>query len=410
MSCSSLPVMMYHYVSNFKDPISVSPARFEEHCRVLAEAGWRGVTLAEAEAYFLRGEKLPEKSCLFTFDDGFLDNYVHAWPILRKYGHAGVIFATIDRIGQGDGAGQADAGQGGGIARGEQYSPNNNGECRPTLADVWAGKCRKEDLPPVDAPMRPMEGPNGPLGYARRHDLFISWEEARRMEAEGMAVAAHSRRHDSVFAGPCYKAEEFACPGEQRRTFYHARHADLWGLPCLKKAPSLANPAFLPDTAFVDELRKLVPQDEARAWAFFQSEAGRERLAALAARYSKPSTGKKGRLDLAGVYESPQDRRARVLDDFMHCREALQQGLGHSVKTFCWPWGAYDDLALELGQEAGFELFFTTEYGVNPPASPLRIKRFKAKDKEAAWLLDRVKLYARPLLGRLYTTLRNLTS
>lgn len=88
----SLPVVTYHYVNNGNVKLNTPPSHFEDHCRVLAENGWRGVRLDEAEAFLLHGESLPRKSVLLTFDDGYLDNYVYAWPILRKYGHKGVIF------------------------------------------------------------------------------------------------------------------------------------------------------------------------------------------------------------------------------------------------------------------------------------------------------------------------------
>ena len=163
---------MYHYVSRFPGAIAVSPDQFEDQCRGMAEHGWRGIGLDEAEAFLLKGAPLPPRSLLITFDDGYLDNYVYAWPILRKYGHKGVVFAVTERV-------EAEK------------------KCRPTLADVWEG-LPPSSLPPVDAPMH-----DTPFGYQVRRDMFFSWEEARHMESSGvMAVAAHSARHLAVFAGP----------------------------------------------------------------------------------------------------------------------------------------------------------------------------------------------------------------
>ena len=164
MSAYSLPVLMYHYVSRFPGAIAVSPEHFEDQCRGMAEHGWRGIGLDEAEAFLLKGAPLPPRSLLITFDDGYLDNYVYAWPILRKYGHKGVVFAVTERM-------EAEK------------------KCRPTLAEVWEG-LPPSSLPPVDAPMH-----DTPFGYQVRRDMFFSWEEARHMESSGvMAVAAHSAR------------------------------------------------------------------------------------------------------------------------------------------------------------------------------------------------------------------------
>ncbi|NOV02918.1 polysaccharide deacetylase family protein [Paenibacillus sp. LMG 31457] len=41
-----------------------------------------------------RSEKSPEKPVLLTFDDGYLDNYEEAMPILAKYGFPATLFVS----------------------------------------------------------------------------------------------------------------------------------------------------------------------------------------------------------------------------------------------------------------------------------------------------------------------------
>ena len=98
LKCSSLPVLTWHSVCDAPYTLCFPVALFEEHCRVLAEKGWFGVGLEQAEDFFLHGRELPPRSFLITLDDGYLDNYVYAWPILRKYGHKAVIFPVVERI------------------------------------------------------------------------------------------------------------------------------------------------------------------------------------------------------------------------------------------------------------------------------------------------------------------------
>ena len=93
MSAYSLPVLMYHYVSRFPGAIAVSPEHFEDQCRGMAEHGWRGIGLDEAEAFLLKGAPLPPRSLLITFDDGYRSNYTLAYPILQKYSMKATIFA-----------------------------------------------------------------------------------------------------------------------------------------------------------------------------------------------------------------------------------------------------------------------------------------------------------------------------
>ena len=58
---------------------------------------------------------------MLTFDDGYLDNWVFVWPLLRKYGMRATVFVTADFI-------------------------EPDGPPRPTLEDVWGGKIRMEEL------------------------------------------------------------------------------------------------------------------------------------------------------------------------------------------------------------------------------------------------------------------------
>ena len=385
MSAYSLPVLMYHYVSRFPGAIAVSPEHFEDQCRGMAEHGWRGIGLDEAEAFLLKGAPLPPRSLLITFDDGYLDNYVYAWPILRKYGHKGVVFAVTERM-------EAEK------------------KCRPTLAEVWEG-LPPSSLPPVDAPMH-----DTPFGYQVRRDMFFSWEEARHMESSGvMAVAAHSARHLAVFAGPEWgpvnrhdrhqkpasaleaAGQRFHVPGTRANTFNAVDFPEVWGLPRFKERPFLYSRAFIPSPDLVAAVQRHVPQEPAEARAFFQSAGNVAVLETLVAGFSP------GRL---GTLESEAARRSRVHEELGACAETLRRELGHPVRSLCWPWGSGSGVALEEGRKAGFSVFFTTRMGANPPAASEAVHRFKVRDAGWSWLRLRLEIYSRPWLARLYGACR----
>lgn len=91
---AQVPILMYHHLSeDVTNSEMVSPAQFEAHIRALSEAGYTGVSFDELQAYVLRGEPLPEKPVVITFDDGYESNYTLAYPILQKYGMKATIFA-----------------------------------------------------------------------------------------------------------------------------------------------------------------------------------------------------------------------------------------------------------------------------------------------------------------------------
>ncbi len=92
------PILAYHSVHpDRQDVINVTPARFAQHMQWLADRGYRGVSLREYRAAQARQEDA--KLVAITFDDGYLDNRIHAWPILEKLGFTATIFVVPSRVG-----------------------------------------------------------------------------------------------------------------------------------------------------------------------------------------------------------------------------------------------------------------------------------------------------------------------
>lgn len=96
----SVPVLMYHHVSPAEGMISVSPVNFEDQLKWLSRRGYRSLSCDEFAAH-LAGEPVPRRSVLITFDDGYLDNWVYAYPLMKRYGFHGVIFLVTSWIGDG---------------------------------------------------------------------------------------------------------------------------------------------------------------------------------------------------------------------------------------------------------------------------------------------------------------------
>ena len=101
MSAHALPILMYHHVSPAPGLVTISPQNFAQQMAWLARSGYHTASCADLE-HFLRGKVLPRRSVMLTFDDGYLDNYVHAYPILRRHGLHAVVFAVTDWIGNGE--------------------------------------------------------------------------------------------------------------------------------------------------------------------------------------------------------------------------------------------------------------------------------------------------------------------
>ncbi len=82
----------------------------------------------------------------------------------------------------------------------------------------------------------------------------------------------------------------------------------------------------------------------------------------------------------------PAEMRQEVLE----CRQALEQKLGHPVRTFAYPVGQAQHIGLDVVyavRDAGYEWALTTTYGINTPQTdPLLLKRIEA-DVDQHWLV-----------------------
>jgi len=101
---SRITILMYHMIS---EPLSeresrytCAPSKFRSHIKQLVENGTHFVSLEDIARHLIDDLPLPNSSVAITFDDGFMDNYENAFPILKEYGVPATIFLTTGMIDQ----------------------------------------------------------------------------------------------------------------------------------------------------------------------------------------------------------------------------------------------------------------------------------------------------------------------
>lgn len=103
-----MPILLYHRVVPVlpeHDPFQncTSVTTFESHLRWLATRGYGSLPLSELAELWGPGtgnrRSSPHRSVVITFDDGYRDNYLYAWPLLKRYGFTATIFLVSDAIG-----------------------------------------------------------------------------------------------------------------------------------------------------------------------------------------------------------------------------------------------------------------------------------------------------------------------
>ncbi|CZE49086.1 polysaccharide deacetylase family protein [Campylobacter geochelonis] len=94
-------VLMYHMISRHLpknkskfNRLRVKPNEFEKQLCWLKKNGFSSYTLSE----LILLEKIPLKSVVITFDDGYKDNFTNALPLLQKYGFKATIFIVNNRF------------------------------------------------------------------------------------------------------------------------------------------------------------------------------------------------------------------------------------------------------------------------------------------------------------------------
>jgi peptidoglycan/xylan/chitin deacetylase (PgdA/CDA1 family) len=99
-------ILMYHRVMNENDRekeylqpgLYVSRKIFEKQIAFLSKK-YNLIRLKELTDLITGKHHIPSSSLVITFDDGWRDNYLRAFPILKRHGAPAVIFLTTDFIG-----------------------------------------------------------------------------------------------------------------------------------------------------------------------------------------------------------------------------------------------------------------------------------------------------------------------
>lgn len=83
-----VPIIMYHAVSDIPEiqgDYVISPAELASDLKYLAENRYSFVFVKDLVDFVNGNTALPEKSIVLSFDDGYYNNYLYAYPLLKKY-------------------------------------------------------------------------------------------------------------------------------------------------------------------------------------------------------------------------------------------------------------------------------------------------------------------------------------
>jgi peptidoglycan/xylan/chitin deacetylase (PgdA/CDA1 family) len=92
--------LLYHHVSDNGDGnrYYVSVATFRAQMKALHDWGYTAITVHDLVEVLTNGGELPSRPVVITFDDGNLDIYQNAFPIMHELGFVGTAYIVASRL------------------------------------------------------------------------------------------------------------------------------------------------------------------------------------------------------------------------------------------------------------------------------------------------------------------------
>ncbi len=102
----TVPIFMFHHIGDLpagadavRRDLTVSAADFDAQLGYLKSAGYHPVTQTQLFKALFMGVGLPAKPVLITLDDGYLDIFTRALPILVKYDFPATFYIITGKVG-----------------------------------------------------------------------------------------------------------------------------------------------------------------------------------------------------------------------------------------------------------------------------------------------------------------------
>ncbi len=100
----SIPILVYHSVGRDCAPAyrrwMVTERELDAHLSALSQRGYRSITVADLALLRSRGQLVPPRTCLITFDDGLQDFSEAALPVLAARKFAATLYVATGFVGK----------------------------------------------------------------------------------------------------------------------------------------------------------------------------------------------------------------------------------------------------------------------------------------------------------------------
>lgn len=309
-----IPIFYYHSVAPRKDPrwyksyLTFELKYFTDLLRYLKTLNFEFLYLDEYFQIKNNQHQKKKKQILLTFDDGFLDNYVYIFPLLKKYGAKATIFVNPEFVQ-------------------ELEKPREVSE---------PGRYRAQES----------------LGY-------LSWAEMKEMESSGLVdIQSHSLTHTKYYTSD--RIINFHNPGSDylnpisnlfpdRKPYYildkEFKNLIPYGTPFFEEKPALIAKKVDINQSFVDECVKALKETD---WQSYDFEKSLVKVSPIYEEYVKNDT-------IIVDRESEQQYIERVKHELTRSKEIIESKLDKVISHCCWPSGGYNETCHKIAREVGYK-------------------------------------------------------
>ena len=204
----ALRVLNYHSVSVAADyckaAIAISPQLFDAHLTLLAKH-YQVISIDEGINCLIHGDPWPERAVCITFDDGYADNYLVAYPMLRRHGLTATFFVVSDVVLERRAfwvgwlqraiARSSPTRAAAALAISIPSSSNYEGHCQ-ALADCLSLRINVMSNAERDAYLKEIARALAiPPPDAAPSDFMMTLAQLRELYAGGMSIGSHSMTH-----------------------------------------------------------------------------------------------------------------------------------------------------------------------------------------------------------------------
>ena len=337
---------MYHQVNDLSN---TSLSLLDKHFELIKKQKLTTLTAADVKQYTNEKKKLPKNSILITFDDGYYDNYLNVFPLLKKYNFKATFFINSAFIKE-----SAD---------------------RATTIIKESGAANQEIIE------------NYYKGADITSDQYMTWEEMREMQQSGLCdFELHSHTHKLAFATLELRGfvenEKFS--GEALHVYNGKPKV---GYPMLRTRGETTIRKLIPKEEFLDAVKKLYEEKKGLKPSKLKKELGE-----FIKNYADASTT-----------ESSEGAKGRIVNEIHKNQEELYKHLGKQPVAYAWPYGHKSEFGRGIIKSENVSLFFTCKKGTNGRTINLeKIKRIELRKPTVEKLRLILVINNNLILGKLY--------